>query len=344
MNTFFKYCLTGTVAVSATAIGAAGALAQGGGAQINQDLAGQLDFRDTAYRVCFDQPSCSVNGITVMAERLGPGGGDWVPAGIYWDPVDGFGVLGGGQDDEIDFDERLTVRFAEPRFIERVWFSDLFVGEHRHYGQRLTVAEPPSEDVETAGITLSVGARVISTMTVDGRLALPEMPFNERIWSAFTEDGDLQRRVVIVGDVIQVSIPSVTEDGRDMFVTVPIGEYDAEKLAIFEGVETVEIEFASLLPAFNNAPVYAAGSRNATMIEELLDNLQALESMRLAAIDGHGALAPQQVSLGGQPSAGTVNGEVAVDTGAATLVTSISFFAPFGTSNDFSVAGLVDAR
>jgi hypothetical protein len=325
-------------------LGIAGAAAQGTGLQITSDLAGQLDFRDTSFRVCFEQPSCTVNGLRIVAERLGDDGEQWGPADIYWDPVDGFGVLGGGQDDEIDFDERLTISFPEPQRVARVWLSDLFAEEHRHYGQRLTVPEALSDDVEVAGMALLSGSEAISTATVVGRAPLPDTSFNQQVWTAFTNDGDLNRRVVIVGDVIQVSIPNVGEDGRDLFLTVPIGEYDSEKLGIFEGVETVEIEFASLLPSFNAAPVYAAGSHNAQMIEELLDNLPALESMRLAANQRASELTPQLVSLQGQTSVGSDNGEVVVAASPETPVTAIRFFAPFGTSNDFSVAGFVLAR
>lgn len=63
---------------------------------------------------------------------------------LYWDKRDGFGVLG-GEDDEIDQKEFLTVEFTNAIALDGFWFTDLFDG----------VNDGPSGDVnEKARVTL----------------------------------------------------------------------------------------------------------------------------------------------------------------------------------------------
>lgn len=298
-----------------------------GAAAIDTALNGQLDFRAVSYSSCLNQTTCSVGPVTIRAERRTGLGLSWAPAQIYWDPVDGLGVTEGGQNDEIDFDERLVVSFSSPQTVEGVWLSDLFLGEHGRYNAAQTDSQAV-ENVETAAIQLVAGSRVSSTLTIDGVATLPVSPFNANVNGMFQEDGDLRRRVVIQGDLISVVIPQLGQDGQDALLTIPIGNIDPDKRGIFEGVETVEVDLATILPAFNGTPIYSAGSSNANRLAAMLTDPQGLEGIRQAAVN--------QRAAGNWP-----NGELGAIISNATGVTQINFFAPFSSSNDFSVAGVV---
>lgn len=89
---------------------------------IGTSLDGEIDFRDAIYGPCDFQGSCTVDNVTVVADPGDPG--------IYWDGVDGFGVRGGQETDEIDgiSEETLTVMFADPISAAGVWYTDLFSG------------------------------------------------------------------------------------------------------------------------------------------------------------------------------------------------------------------------
>ncbi len=84
---------------------------------IGTGLNGEIDFRSGAYSGCNSQPGCTVGDITVTPLPLIPG--------LWWDSTDGLGVRG-GEDDEIDREELLTVAFGTARWLSGVWFTDLF--------------------------------------------------------------------------------------------------------------------------------------------------------------------------------------------------------------------------
>ena len=116
--------LLATVPSYATAQEAAAAL-------IDQDLSAQIDFRSLAFGLCFSQPTCTVEGVTITAERRDVAGDGWVPALIYWDPMDGLGVLEGGQNEcEI---ARILVDLLPPLLTFAV---QLFQARHRALHQR----------------------------------------------------------------------------------------------------------------------------------------------------------------------------------------------------------------
>ena len=77
-----------------------------------------IDFRDAVWSGCNEQTSCGPFGdITVTPDPTKPG--------LFWASDDGFGVRG-GELDEIDLLETLTVDFYTPRAVTGVWFTDLF--------------------------------------------------------------------------------------------------------------------------------------------------------------------------------------------------------------------------
>jgi hypothetical protein len=296
---------------------------------IDRDLQGQLDFRDVAFAECLGQSQCSVNGITVTAERRDLDGESWVSAQIYWDPVDGFGVMGGGQNDEIDFDERLLITFEGTKGatvnIERIWLSDIFIGEDERYAN----SDPAGpEDVEVAVIQSFFAGTMVNEALADGANVLPPDPFNEDVAARFLEAGDLLRRVVIQGETILVAVPSDNDGPATEFLSFPITAVDEEKLDLFEGIETVEIDLVDILAGFNDVPFNLAGTTNADFVQETLDDLAQLQEIRARAEENR---LVSSVS----------NGELGVDMDASIDVDMLIFMAVLGGSNDYSVAGIV---
>lgn len=298
-------------------------------AAIDQDLREQLDFRDVAFADCFEQPTCSVNGLTITAERRDVDGETWVSAQIYWDPVDGFGVMAGGQNDEIDFDERLLVTFEGIKGatvnIERAWLSDIFIGEDERYGN----SDPAgNDDVEVAVIQSMWAQDLVDEAIVDGANVLPPDPFNDEVLEASREDGDLLRRVVIQDEVISVVVPELNEAGGLAELRFPISEVDNEKLGLFDGIETVELALSDVLLGFNDAPVYFGGSANADALQGVIADREALQATRDRV---------EETRLVSDIS----NGELGVAMDGSLDVDMLVFMSVFGGSNDYSVAGLV---
>lgn len=299
---------------------------------IDRDLSGQLDFRDVAFAGCFEQPQCLALGVTITAERRDMDGETWVPAQLYWDPVDGIGVMAGGQNDEIDFDERVLVSFQSAGKggtinIARVWLSDIFIGEDERYGN----SDPAgADDVEVAVIQSMYGNTMLREDLVDGAEVLPPDPFNEAVVAGYTEGDDLYRRIVIRDDAINVVIPSTEEAAQPRLVSFPISQVDEDKLALFEGIETVEIDLVDILAGFNEAPFNDAGTANAEFIEAILAELAELQSIRDQAAE------TRLVSS-------VSNGELGVEMDAALDIETLVFMSVLGGSNDYSVAGIVQS-
>lgn len=303
--------------------------AQSEAAAIDEDLRGQWDFRDAVFAECFEQPSCAVQGLTITAERRDLDGETWVSAQIYWDPVDGFGVMAGGQNDEIDFDERLLVTFEGIKGatvnIERAWLSDIFIGEDERYGN----SDPAgNEDVEVAVIQSLWAGDIVAEEIVDGANVLPPDPFNAEVMAEFQEDGDLLRRVVIQDEVISVIVPERSASGAMEELRFPISQFDETKTDLFAGIETVELALTDVLVGFNDAPVYFGGNVNADMMEQSMADTAAMEDMQ-SRID--------ETRLVSDVS----NGELGVAMDPAIDVEMLVFMSVFGGSNDYSVAGLV---
>lgn len=321
------------LAVSLSCLGASFAMAQSTAlAPIDQDLLNNIDFRTLDFSVCLGQESCTVNGVTLMAQRLNELDDDWHAAEIYWDPIDGVAVKEGEQNDEIDFDERLQVSFEKPVKIQRVWLSDLFRQEDGRYGSTETdVVQGVPQDVETAGISLVIDEVDVFTFSAWGENLLPDDSFDLLVSPRFTENGNLRQRVVINDETVTLVVPDVGAIGGTLRLRLPIGQIDKEKLALFEGLETSDIDLKSLLREFHNAPVFAHGSHNLDLIESLLNDPGTLEEFRQQA---------GRSRLRGDLS----NGEQAVELPEFNELDGLKFFAPFDASNDYSIAGLVLAN
>ena len=82
-----------------------------------------IDFRAASWRPDGLQSSLSHQALTVSAEEKH--GRHWLAEMLYWDNVDGLGILG-GEDDEIDGRERLVIHFDQPVHLAGVWLTDLF--------------------------------------------------------------------------------------------------------------------------------------------------------------------------------------------------------------------------
>lgn len=325
--------MTTLLPISLLALAAAGSVAAqtDESGLIDQDLRGNLDFRDTSFADCFEQSECTAQGVTITAERRANDGETWITAQLYWDPVDGLGVLAGGQNDEIDFDERILIRFEGTKGgtvnIDRVWLSDIFIGEDERYGN----SDPAGpDDVEVAVIQSLFAGDLVDEAIVDGANVLPPDPFNEEVVARFEEGGDLFRRVIIQDTSITVVVPSSDDGGEMQLLTFPISEVDEAKLDLFEGIETVEIDLADILEGFNDVPFNVAGSTNANFVEELLDDLAALQDLRARAED------TRRVSS-------VSNGELGVEMDPEIDVETLMFMSVLGGSNDYSVAGIVQA-
>ncbi|WP_207204421.1 hypothetical protein [Jannaschia sp. CCS1] len=298
---------------------------------IDRDLRGQWDFRDLAFSGCFEQTECFALGVTITGQRRDEDDVTWVPAQLYWDPVDGIGVMAGGQNDEIDFDERVLVTFEGSKGgtvnIDRVWLSDIFIGEDERYGSN-DPADP--DDVEVAVLRSLFAGTLLDEQRVDGADVLPPDPFNEEVIAGFEEGADLFRRIVVQNDTLTVIVPGTAAGEEMQRWSFPLSDIDEERLALFEGLETVEIDLSNILAGFNDVPFSTAGTANAEMINDILDDLAELQAIREQAAD---------TRLVGSVS----NGELGVEMDEALDVEVLIFSSVLGGSNDYSVAGIVQA-
>lgn len=305
-------CLT-VVAAPAFAI-------EDGIAAIDRDLAGQVDFRDLAFEACLNEEACTVDGLTVIAERLSASNA-WVPAQIYWDPVDGFGVMGGNQNDEIDVDERLTIQLDGKRGLVGAWLSDLFVGE----GSRYLGWPESEEDVELADLSLFTGANLVGQYRVSGTFQLPPDPFNAEVDETFTEQGDMLNRVLVDNAQVSVLMP---EGSEAKGAVVAVGALDAEKItkAAFDDQEILRLR--DLLGDDEKLATFADGTANADGILSIRKELSRLAKIRLQA---------EELRLVGDVS----NGELGWFPQQTQVTDRIVLTAGFSTSSDFSIAGLM---
>ncbi|CUH82683.1 hypothetical protein [Tropicibacter naphthalenivorans] len=284
--------------------------------QIDVDLRGQMDFRNLAFRDCLDQPECAVGGVVIAAERqVGPG--VWEPARLYWDPIDGFGVLGGQQNDEIDVDERLVVRLPEPRVVGGVWLSDLFIGE----GARYQGWPESDEDVELADIDLWQTATHQGRVRVTGVFELPDDPFNAAVAEMFVEDGDLLNRVIVQGPELSVLMP---DEEKQRGVVRPLTRIDV--------AQTTSAEDEALVAALLNDPekirAFDDGRENAATLLEIRKEMQRLSDI-------------QQSAEARRTVGDLSNGELGWTPQDRLIADRLVFGAGYQTSSDYSVAGIV---
>lgn len=296
--------------------------AQGQGARIDRELAGKLDFRDPGFAACLQQESCVVNGVTVTATRL-TAAGETVPANIYWDPVDGLGVMDGGQNDEIDFDETLTVKFQRPVSVSGVWLSDLYQSEAPRYGARVA----DGDGSEVGRYELRRGGTSRSQVIVNSEAELPARTFNTEVApSLFKKEGDLLQRVVVRDG----NVTLVSASGRKSLGAMGGSNslIDADKQELFAGLPTVEIDTQRLLALIEGVVLFPAGEENADRVAGLASNGSALASLH-------------QSSMSYRATSDLSNGEVASYLDAPISSDEIVFTAPFSTSNEFSVSGVI---
>lgn len=95
-------------------------------------LSPQVDFRSDSFSAADNQHSVSGEvegvGFTVSAYRLNDVD-EMEEALLWWDALDGLGIRGGGQDDEIDADERLVITFDTVIGLSELFVSNLFADE-----------------------------------------------------------------------------------------------------------------------------------------------------------------------------------------------------------------------
>ena len=308
---------------------------------IDLSLDGQVDFRRIEFSKCFEQPECKVEvslpataeleeqlvTVTMRAERSGGLLDVWREALLYWDPVDGVGVIGGGQNDEIDFDERIVVSVDESLTLGGIWFSDMFVFEQVNYGASSLI----QDDLEAADVVGFLEGEQVFESRVTGEVALPDDPFNALFGDVFQEEGDLLNRLLIEDGEISILLRDPSGEDPDRIIRAAIGNIDPEKLEIFDGVEVVDIDVETLLGVIEFAPLLAVGEANAFRLRELVDNQSRLVSLQGAA--------REQRLVSDIP-----NGEVGVVMNEPASFDEIVFTAEVLTSNDYSVAGLVVVR
>ncbi|WP_097069747.1 hypothetical protein [Rhodobacter maris] len=300
---------------------------------IDRELAHGIDLRSNAFARCMGLPSCTVDGLTLSAERETVDGLGWQPAALYWDPIDGIGILDGAQNDEIDIDERLTVQSDTAlTSLGRIWLSDLFLGEEKRYGALGNdKIEGVPDDVEVAGIALWSGQKEQARFIVTGKDVLPEDPFNQHVSGTFLEDGDLRRRLLLNNDIITVLSAGRGTGANAIAISTALGEVDQAKRGIFDGVETVEIDLSSILAGFRGTIMFLQGTHNFDAVQRLAATPSAWNVLRQDAV--------RDRSVGDWS-----NGELGVAIKEDAPTDKIVFFSPFDSSNDFSVAGFVTRK
>lgn len=290
---------------------------------VDSELVRGVDFRNMAFEECLNVAECNINGLRIFAQRQQLDG-SWTSANIYWDPIDGLGVMGGQQNDEIDSDERLTVTFGSEVEMAGIWLSDLFIGEEARYqGVSYSAA-----DVETAQITLHRGDDAGELFEVNGVFELPENPFEAAFTDMFVEGGDLLNRILVDTDRISIFMPG--ENGGTP-VVLPLGDVDPAKRALFSENAVATIDIGTLLGAAGEVQVFEVGSFNASQIIAIRDDMNELSNLR--------AKAEMQRTIGDAD-----NGELGWYAPSARKVDRIVFTSDVVTSNDYSVAGLITAQ
>lgn len=292
-------------------------------AKIDRDLESHIDFRSPNFDICFEQHTCSVGSVTLSAFRQ-TDTGEVAPATLYWDPIDGIGILGGGQNDEIDFDETLIVRFDRTTSISGIWLSDLFEAETNRYGTKATAGS----DGEVAQVEFLRSGASQAQVIVNAEEGLPSKMFNAAVApSVFSGNGDLLKRVLVNEDSV-VSMVSASGTKNLGNMGGGSGLEDADKQELFAGLPTVEIDTERLLSLIDGVVLFPAGEENAGRVASLVKNGASLSNLYTA---GKTFRATSDVS----------NGEVASYFEQAISADEVVFSAPFSTSNEFSVAGIM---
>lgn len=113
------------------AVGAAGFLGVAADNGAHAALMPQVDFRDSLFSAADGNHSFSATvdgiGFTISAYRINETGLE--AANIWWDSIDGLGIWGGTNDDEIDRLERLVISFDNVVALSDIFVADFFASE-----------------------------------------------------------------------------------------------------------------------------------------------------------------------------------------------------------------------
>ncbi len=155
--------------VAATLIALVVVAASATATPIGTGLNGQTDFRSSTYSSCNSTTGCTkFDAATGMNVTITPNPTN--TGGLYWDSTDGFGVRG-GENDEINYPETLTVTFASPVSLAGIWFTDLFMA-------------PDGVDGETAKVTLFLGAANLGLTSFNANEPPPDV-HNGELYGSF---------------------------------------------------------------------------------------------------------------------------------------------------------------
>lgn len=133
-----------------------------------------LDFKKPLFSVCAYRNECMISGIRISAFRTA-GGEELIenatlrPAILHWDNIDGLGVIGGKEDDEIDPDEKILMELPAPRAIKVFNLSDLFLGSNGR--------DSAGGEWATISTFNNTGA-LLNRYDLQGGVELPDKEFN----------------------------------------------------------------------------------------------------------------------------------------------------------------------
>lgn len=294
---------------------------------VEADLTNGVDFRQIEWRACFRASQCKIGGVEIIAEARSSDTQDWEPAQLYWGPIDGFGVIGNGQDDEIDFNERIILNLDEARPFEGIWFSDIFVGEiQRYLGLETRAAR--NEDHEVARFALEHTDGTQYLVDLDGLTPLPPDSFNRSVDAeTFVDDGDLHARLLVNGPTVALELPSRDDDGNRRLIDFKLGDIEEGKLSLFEEGDELAYDFDEVFADGVILSLQTDLQHNARQVENTLNDPEALMAWGSSAREGR---EERLIS----------NGEVGAFWDKPMPLSRIEFYAPMGTSNDYSIAGL----
>lgn len=132
-----------------------------------------LDFKKPLFSSCAYRNECTIAGIKVSAFRTANNedlieNAELRPAILHWDNIDGLGVIGGKEDDEIDPDEMIIMEFPAYRAVKIFNLSDLFLGSEGR----------DSAGGEWATIYTYGDDSTVNRYDVQGGVTLPDKEFN----------------------------------------------------------------------------------------------------------------------------------------------------------------------
>ncbi|MEM9430504.1 MAG: hypothetical protein AAGA32_13535, partial [Pseudomonadota bacterium] len=280
---------------------------------IDRDLREGVDFRSILFRPCYGEAICTVGPLTLIAETRLSQDDPWSRGRLYWDPVDGIGVLGGGQDDEIDFNERIILRTSRPLALEKIWFTDLFVGEIKRY-LGYSGALRRDIDFEAARVTFDAPVESFEEIEVTGLLILPPQPFNEKVdGGIFAEPGDIHNRLIIDGPEAILLVPEII--GAASRGRYRIDDIEPGKLNLFADGDLLDYDLRDVFGETETVDLYQIGAHNARQMARILEDTDRLLGLGNAAATRRG--------IGDIP-----NGEVMLEFLEDRGISQMTFYAP----------------